>query len=563
MNIYVTMRKWKYLFLACFFLTGFEVLSQSDPTAERRITGEIAITNTTIITTGGRRIENASIYVKNGVIQDLGQKINIPKGTQIIPGDSLIIYPGFIDAGSSAGVSRPSDPEKPSNFNPSSPPDEFAGITPWRSVLDYYDAKNSQISEWRKQGFTIANIIPQGGMIAGKSAVVTFGSQYSTNVLEKDKAMALRFRASRNSYPGTVLGIMAKFRDLYKNAELAHQHQTLFAGNTGLQRPEYDKTLEALYPVLEKKLPIIFEASDHLEIKRVLSLQKDHGFNLIILGATEVADLINDLKQPNISVVMSLQLPSDKAATDTKEKSSNEQKERFDRVKEAYEKALSQAASLEKAGIPFGFTSAGAKPSDFMKNIQLMIKSGLSEDAALNALTINNARILGIQKYAGSLEKGKMANLVITTKPIFEKESQIKYVVSDGYMYEYEISNKAKSTKEAATTNDAKPMGTWKYVSESPAGSSDGIMIIEWNGEKYSGSITYEDPSGGGETSTPFSSVNFTNQELSATFSVSVRGMSLEVLVKGEIKGNEFTGNLSLGEYGSFPLKATRTPNSL
>ncbi len=561
MNKNFTIPKWKLLLLVCFTLSCSIVFSQSDPTAERRITGSIAITNTTIVVSGGKKLTNASIYIKDGVIQDIGNKIQIPKGTQIISGDSLIIYPGFIDAGSSAGVLRPSDPEKPANFDPSNPPDEYAGITPWRSVLDYYDPKNSQITEWRKQGFTIGNLIPQGGMMSGKTAIVTFGSQYSSNILEKDKAMAMRFRSSRNSFPGTVMGIMAKFRDLYKNAQLAQQHEAMFAGNSGLKRPEYDKTLESLYPILDNKLPIIFEASEHLEIKRVLSLQKDHGFNLILLGATEVSDVIDELKNPKIQVVLSLQLPSDKAINDKKEKSNEEQKDRFDRVKEAYEKSLKQAAELEKSGIAFGFSSTNTKSSDFMKNIQLMISNGLSEETALNALTINNAKILGIQKFTGSLEKGKLANMILTTKPIFEKESQIKYVVSDGYIFEYETSSKPKAKQEVAT--ETKPTGTWKYISESPAGNSDGTMIIEWNGEKYTGSITYQDPAGGGETSSAFNSVNFTNQELAATFNVSVRGMSLEVLVKGEIKGNDFSGTLSLGEYGSFPLQATRTPNSL
>jgi imidazolonepropionase-like amidohydrolase len=553
-------QKWKFILLFCCYLIGFETFSQSDPTAERRITGTIAITNATIVTTGGNKINNASIFIKDGVIQEIGTKITLPKGVQVIPGDSLIIYPGFIDGGSFAGVGRPTDPEKPANFDPSNPPDEFAGITPWRSVLDYYDFKNNQIFEWRKQGFTIANIIPQGGMIAGKTAIVTLGSQYSSNVLEKDKAMAFRFRPSRNSYPGTVMGIMAKFRDLYKNTELAAQHQNLFLGNPGIQRPEYSKTLEALYPVVDKRLPLVFEATEHLEIKRVLSLQKEFGFNLILLGASEVSEVVNELKNPNIKVILSLQLPSDKAVSDKKEKLTEEQKGRFERVKEAYEKSLTQAAMLEKAGIPFGFSSNTTKPTDFMKNIQLMISNGLSEDAALNALTINNAKILGIQKYAGTLEKGKLANMVLTTKPLFEKEAQIKYVVSDGYIFEYETASKAKPAKENGT--ETKPTGTWKYVSESPAGNSDGMMTIEWNGEKYTGSITYQDPSGGGETSSPFNTVNFINQELAATFTVSVRGMSLEVVVKGDVKGDEFTGTLSLGDFGSFPLQATRSPNS-
>ena len=120
-------------------------------------------------------------------------------------------------------------------------------------------------------------------------------------------------------------------------------------------------------------------------------------------------------------------------------------------AKEAYEKALKQASLLEKAGIPFAFSTADAKPGDAMKAIQSMIKNGLSEKAAFAALTTNPASILGISRVAGSIEKGKMANLIVSTDAVFNEDAQIKHVIVDGNIFTYEVKKKAAKEEQKST----------------------------------------------------------------------------------------------------------------
>ncbi|MFD2202967.1 amidohydrolase family protein [Shivajiella indica] len=549
-------------FLAlCFAVSAF---SQSDPKGERRVTGTYALTNATVITSPGKSISGATVLIKNGLIEGIGSDIKIPSEAQVITMDSLFIYPGFIDGAGNTGINKPAEPERPANFDPSYPPDEIAGITPWRNVLDYFDSKSTQVQDWRKVGFTVSQIIPDGGMLPGKSSIVTFGGKESSNILAQNTSLHARFRSSgggRGMYPGTQMGMMAKFRDLYKNAELSEKHHTLFASTSGISRPEVNKTLEAFFPVLNKKIPITFEVSNDLEIRRVLSLKNENGFRLILVNVADVEHVIKEIKEANAQVLLGLKLPNDKTASTNLEDLSDEMKARTQKIKDAYQKVLKQASSLESAGIPFGFTTIGANPNEMYKNIRLMIQNGLSEDAALAALTINTANILGIQRFTGTIEKGKLANMVIMTGPIFTEESQVKHVIADGYIFDYEL--KKKSGNGGAGENGKAPniVGIWEYTSDTPAGSSGGIMEIKKEGEHLKGVISYDDPAGNGKATSEMKNISLSGSNLTFTFNVAAAGMSLEVSVNGDVNANQFSGNMSLTEYGSFPLNATKRPN--
>lgn len=559
MNKYTTMKFVGSLMVGIGLTASTWVHAQSDPSGERRVTGTYAIKNATVTTAPGRSISGATILVKNGLIEAVGTNVNIPKDAQVLAGDGLFIYPGFIDGASTSGVKKPTDPERPANFDPSNPPDELAGITPWRSVLDYYETKNNQISDWRKAGITIAQILPEGGMIPGKSAIVTYGSSSSTNILAQQTGLAAKLRSSgggRSMYPGTVLGVMAKFRDIHENAVLSSKHDRLFASNNGLNRPEINKTLQAFYPVIDKQIPVLFEVTNDLEVRRALILQKELGFKLVLVGASDIDHLAQDIKKANAQVLLSLNLPEEKNMKNGGDLS-EEQKARTDRVQKAYQDALKQASALEKANIPFGFTSMGAKPNDLMKNLSIMVKNGLSEQAALAALTTNPAQILGISRFAGTLEKGKLANLVLLTAPLFHEDAQVKHVIADGYLFNYDV--KAKAAANGNGTNNIQ--GTWDYSSDTPAGSSSGTMDIKKEGDTYTGSISYDNPAGSGKASSPMKNISLSGTTLSFSFDVVAGGMNLEVTVTGEINADQFTGSMTLRDFGSFPLNATKKPN--
>lgn len=558
------MRKtlWKASLFGLFmmgFFSGESVHAQSDPTGKKSITNTYAITNATVHSSPGSEGKKASILIKDGVILGIGDNLSLPAEAKVIAADSLHVYAGFIDAASRAGISKPEDPERPKDFVYSNPPDEIAGITPWRSAVDQFDIESSAVSDLRKAGFTMAHILPDGGMISGKGALVVLGDNESTNVLKANTSLAANLNGARGMYPGTTVGVMAKFRDVYQNTKLTKDRMALFASNNGVTRPEINPTYTGMSEVVDRAIPIFFEVEDDLEVRRALSLQKELGFQLVLYGLEEYEAVIDVLKGSGVGVLLKLQIPDDKAIKNQKDDVSDAVKAQYQRVKEAYDKTIAQAGKLAAAGVPFAFSTVGVKPNDAMKALQAMIEAGLSEKDALAALTTNAANVIGASRIAGTVESGKLANLVISTGPIFDKESQIKHVIVDGKVFDYEI--KAKKKNGNGENTSVEVAGNWEYTSETPAGSSGGVISLQKNGNGYEGTITYDDPAGSGKASAPLSNITVSGSSLSFVFEVNAGGMSISVDVSGDVSGNTMDGSMNISQFGSFPISATRNPN--
>jgi imidazolonepropionase-like amidohydrolase len=541
-------------------------MAQSDPTGKRRVTSTYAITNATVFKAPGDPGSKATILIKDGVILGLGTSLTLPKEAKLIAGDSLFVYPGFIDGAGTMGITKPKDVERPKDFVSSNPADEIAGITPWRMAPESYAASSTLVDDWRKAGFTLSQVVPDGGMLPGKTALMVLGDAKNNNLLRNNVAMAANFRSSRGMYPATLAGVMAKFRDLYQNTSLILDHEKLYASNAGVKRPQASPSQVALSPVVQKQMPVLFTAATELEIRRVLSLQKELGFKLVLTGLENYESVIGLIKSSGNPVLIKLQVPDDKSIKAQKaEGVTDATKAQYARVKESYAKALKQAAQLEQAGIIFAFSTADAKPADVKKTIQTLMENGLSERAALAALTTHPATILGISSMAGTLEKGKMANLILATDSLFKEESQIKHVIADGYVFDYELKKKtAPATSGSKPENQAAGAveGTWEYVSETPAGSSGGEIILKRENGVLGGSITYDNPTGSGKASAPIKNASINGKALSFEFDVSAGGMSLTVTISGEVNGKSMEGSLSIPQMGSFPVKATLTSPS-
>ncbi|RAI93806.1 amidohydrolase family protein [Algoriphagus yeomjeoni] len=551
-----------YAGVFCFMVSGLLsstlALAQSDPSGKKPITDTYAITNATVFTSPGQAGVKTTVLIKNGLIQGVGNNLALPKEAKTIAGDSLFIYPGFIAGASDVGITRPKDPERPDDFVSSNPSDEIAGITPWRSAVDQFSIKDSKVDDLRKVGFTIVQISPEGGMIAGKTAIVLLGSENSTNILKENTALAANFRGSRGMYPGTAVGVMAKFREVYDNTMLTSERSQKYSTVAGLKRPEITPTYSAMQEVTTGQIPVMFTTSSDLEIRRAISLQKEKGFKLVLTGLEEYEGVLDVIKASGAAVLVKLEIPDDKAIKAQKDDATAEVKELNARVKKAYDDAIAQAGKLEEAGIPFAFSIVGVKSGDIMKALQKMIASGLSEKAALAALTTNPASILGLTKVAGSIEKGKMANLILSTDSLFTEDAQIKHIVVDGIIYDYETKAKKKAAKDG--NGAMKIEGTWEYTSESPAGSSGGILVIKKDGSDYSGTITYDDPSGAGKATSDIKNVNLNGSSLSFSFDVTASGMDITVDVSGEVSEGSYDATMTVGEFGSFPFKGTLTP---
>jgi amidohydrolase family protein len=187
-----------------------------------------------------------------------------------------------------------------------------------------------------------------------------------------------------------------------------------------------DPALAALEPALDRKMPVAFEASEAREIRRALKIAKEFNLEPIVTGARHAPEVADELKAQGARVIYSLNYP-------TRRRSLAPDADEPIRVLRERADAPKIPGQLAKAGLKFAFESAGlADPKDFVKNAAKAVKAGLPADAAVRALTLDAAAIAGVSDRIGSIEKGKIANLVVTDGDLFEEKSKITHVFVGG-----------------------------------------------------------------------------------------------------------------------------------
>jgi imidazolonepropionase-like amidohydrolase len=524
--------------------------AQSDPSGTKRVTDTYIIKGAIIIPEPGKLLQDQQILFENGVIKAIGKNLSVPSNAQEIKADSLFVYPGLIELANKTGVSKPNIPDKPEDFDPSNPPPLFAGIHPYESVLDHYDPNFSHNAEWRKLGITISHKIPMGdGFLPGQSALVVYGNPESPNRIKDKTSLYARFHTVSGLYPTTSMGVMAKLRELMENSRLLEEHQKLFASTTGIRRPERDKVLEAFIPVMRGEMPLLFEVGSELDIHKLLRLQEELDFKLILTGIEEGESCIPALKKAGVGVVLNINLPEDPSEADDWPEGEEEETNRLQsRVMAAYQARLALATKFEEAGIPFAFSTKHLSKDRFHKNLRLLVENGLSQEGALSALTVNPAKMYGIENMAGSIAEGKMANMILTTDSLFSEKMKIKYVIADGYLFEYKTDD----------DTDDHPEETWEYETSTGAGKSTGKIKLYKEDGKTKGHITYDDPQGPGKKTAKLQNLKKTTDRMSFEFDVLAGDKNLEIKVDGTISASTFKGTMQIMDLKSVPFVARK-----
>ncbi len=539
------------------------------------VTRTYAITNVNIIQAPGRRIEMATLVVKDGLIVSAGKGVVIPPGAVVIKADSMYVYAGFIDGLSHTGVTKPKDENKDKVKDPGNPAPDRAGINPQLDVRNFLIPADKSVEELRNIGFAVAQVVPFGNLLSGQASIVLLGGKSSDDmVLSARTALYSELSGAGNVYPSTILGVMAKWRELYRQAALAKSYEALYASNrSGLARPSEDRILQAFYPVIDQKTPVLFRAEKILDVQRVFALKSDLNFPLILADVKEGWPIINKIKASGVRVFLSIDLPEEKKKEDKKEVKKNEKSRKdstgvaakpktvADLEKEALEKRrdeaianyTAQAAHFQNAGVPFGFSTMSAKSKDIQANLRRMIAAGLSEDAALAALTTAPAQLLGLSDRLGTIDNGKMANLVISDKPYFNEKAKVRFVFVDGMLYTVEI----KESKKSDGGTKAIASGTWSYAAETSQGTNSGKVVIKDENGSYSGTIT---SSFSPDKERPLATISLDGNNLTFSYAIDAGGNKVNVEVTVTIDGDTFEGTMTAGQFGSFPIKATKDP---
>lgn len=549
-----------------------QLAAQSDPTGKSAVTRTFAITNATVIPAPGQEITGATVVIKDGLIQAVGTNATVPGDAEVIDGTDLYIYAAFIDGMSNTGAKRPKPMERPRNLFTPDPPNDYAGITPENSITGQLDIGSSSIEGMRKAGFAISHSVPYGRMLPGSGSLLLLADAEHMDdmIIAKDVALFAQFLGAPGAYPNNYLGMMAKWRNLYRNAVQDKQHAEMYEENpSGLTRPTNDRVSRAFFPVIAKDKPVFFDADDMLDIRRAMRLQNDLGFNLVIGGVKQAWDMADEFKANNVSVFLSLDVP-DKPKDAKGDDVTEEVKALEARRMEFYNLHVSQASALKAAGVTFGFSTKGSRANKVKDNVMVYIENGLSESDALAALTTNPASMLGISSTSGTVENGKMANLMVSTAPYFTKDSQIKMMFVDGMKYEYEVKKKkAKKDKGDETEEEEAPaadaggaasavVGSWSYSFTTPGGEQTGKMIIKSGDEGLSGVLTSDD----GDPDNDMSDISFKDGNLNFSFSVDAGGQSIDIVVEGVVEGKTYTADASVAAFNiNFELNATKDDN--
>jgi imidazolonepropionase-like amidohydrolase len=406
-------------------------------TSARSFDGEAyAIRGGTIVTVTGATIPKGSIVIRNGLIEAVGAEISIPGDARVIDASGMTVYPGLIDSYTSYGI-KPA-PTPASRATGGDPTQEFiarmtappstVGLLPEVTVVDQFQIAESTFDPQRAAGITTALTAPRAGVFQGQSALINLGADSAEKlILKAPYSLNVGFAGARGGYPGSVMGVFSFLRQSLLDAQHYRDEWARYSKSPrGAQRPEVNKSLAALQPVINGEMPVIFNASSVREIQRAIGLAEEFKLKYLIAGATQSYQIADYLKAKNVTVLLSLSFPQRQPGQDDPERETLQAlRERAD--------APRAAAALFKAGVRFAFNSGTlARPQDYVANAARAIDAGLPKEEAIKAMTIYPAQIFGLSEQLGSLEKGKIANVLIATGDIFNKETKVKNVFVDG-----------------------------------------------------------------------------------------------------------------------------------
>jgi imidazolonepropionase-like amidohydrolase len=397
-----------------------------------------AIKNAKIVPVTGPAIDKGVLIIRNGLIEAIGSvdKVRIPEDAELIEAEGLIAYPGLISAHTNLllEVTRAETPQGPPEIMMAqAAPQDRPAETPELSAFQLLKPTKAAIDSFLKIGVTTVLVAPNRGIIQGQSVLLNLnGEKAKAMVLKNPVALHINLTTARGRYPSSLMGTIAFLRQSFLDADYyaacQAQYQKVLKG---MKRPEYDPFLEALVPFVKDKKPVIFQCNDLEDIKRALKIIDEFKLNALLSHANEAWRDAAILKKTPIPLLVTLDF---RPPNSSRYVSQGEDL----RKKAEAEFYPANAANLAKEGIKFALTTFGLNDGTaVLKNIQAAIKAGLSKEEALKALTIQPAQYLGLVQQLGSLEPGKIANVILTKGELFDEKTQVDKVFVDGVLWKF------------------------------------------------------------------------------------------------------------------------------
>ena len=399
-----------------------------------------AFTNATIVVDPQTTLQNATLLIRNGRVEAVGTSVTVPAGTVVADLKGKRIYPGLIDLDSDYGM--PEITRSPGSGRGLGGAPQYEsnkkGAYYWNQAIQpeneanvLFKADTKKADDLRKLGFGAVLTHPHDGIARGTGALVTLADDRENTIVLKPTATAhysFSKGTSTQQYPNSMMGVVALLRQAFYDADWYKRSGTTEQANL---------SLDALNRL--RTLPVIFEANDKLGIIRADKLGDEFGVQYVIRTTGDEYQRIEDVKATGASLIVPLNYPQPYDVEDPWD---------ADNVSLAelkhWDMAPMNAGRVAAANIPFAFTSAGLKnKTDFWPNLRKAIENGLSEQKALEALTTVPARLIHAEDQLGTLQKGKVANFIITSGSLFSADN----VIYENWMQgkQYIVSNKDAS----------------------------------------------------------------------------------------------------------------------
>lgn len=372
----------------------------------------VAIVGATIYTMDGPALQNGTVIFRGGRIVDVGVGVEIPGRAVRIDGTGKIVTPGLVDASTNLGLDE-IDAVTPTLDFASSDPNPIHGAF---RVVDGLNPASTVIPVQRMEGVTSAVVQPEGGLISGQGAWIHLdGARVESMVLDSPIALFGVLGEEAKPHGGsTRAGVLRRLREAFDDARFLRTRESMQDENRLRPLIASRLDLEALWPVIDRKEPLVLRAERASDIETALRFARDQHVRLVIAGGAEAWEVAGDLAAANVPVIL-------KAMTDLPS-SFESLGARFD-----------NAAKLDAAGVDVVITSEDTHNARTVRQeAGLAASFGLPKDKALAAITKTPAEVFGLSSRVGSITRGKNADLVLWSGDPLELSTQPLAVWIDG-----------------------------------------------------------------------------------------------------------------------------------
>jgi len=385
----------------------------------------LVIAGARVVTVSGAVLDNASIVIQNGKITSVGSGLTAPAGARTIDGRGKTVYPGLFDGLTTLGLA-----EVTQGAAGTVDTSETGDVNPHARAWVAFHPDSELLPVARAYGITTALSAPGGGLISGQSAIIrTVGDTPSALTVKGPIAMHMRYptgapvidfsQGPPNQEPKTFEQRVQdrkknQEKDLLKLKGLLEEARAYGEGLLAGAGVKVDLPMEALALAASGKIPVVMRANAEADIKGAIKFASENKLKLIIAGAAEAWRCVEDLKKSDTAVLIGVdQVPS--------------------REGDPYDAAYANAATLHQAGVRFAIVTDDASNTRNLPFEAAMAHAyGLPREAAIRAITLAPAEILGVGSSLGSIEVGKTATLILTNGDILDHRTNITNVIIDG-----------------------------------------------------------------------------------------------------------------------------------